>query len=139
MPKIRSIDSIKKKWVDVTPGRSTQYVEGINDPKEDWKTKTVAAAANYKAAMVVALAQDRFLKGVNKVTTDKWKSKAILKGAGRFSEGVSLGGDDYGTGFAPYRDVIANTTLPPRYPKGDVRNMERVKVMAAALHAAKIG
>lgn len=139
MPKIRSLDSIKKKWGEVTPQRAGQYVDGVTDPKADWKTNTVAAAANYKAAMTISLTQDRFLKGVNKVNTEKWKSKAILKGASRFSEGVSLGVEDYGTGFAPYRDVIANTTLPPRFPKGDPRNIERVRVMAEALRKAKLG
>jgi len=139
MPKIRSIDSITKKWTEVTPQRAPQYVEGVNDPKADWKTNTVAAAANYKAAMTLSLTQDRFLKGVNKVNTEKWKSKAIAKGAGRFSEGVALAGPDYSAGFGPFRDVISNTTLPPRYPKGDPRNIDRVRVMADALHKAKIG
>lgn len=139
MPKIRSIDSITKKWTEVTPQRSGQYAEGINDPKADWKANTVAAAATYKAAMTTSLAQDRFLKGVNKVTTDKWKSKAIAKGVNRFAEGVALAGPDYSAGFGPYRDVISNTVLPLRYPKGDSRNIDRVRVMAEALHKAKIG
>lgn len=136
--KIRDIASITKKWVDVTPGRATQYIEGVNDPKADWKTNTVAAALIWKAAMTAVMARDGFLKGVNKVGSDKWKRGAITKGAGRFSEGVGLAGPDYSAGFEPYRNVIAGLTLPPRYPKGNPLNIERVKIIAAALHAEKI-
>jgi hypothetical protein len=35
--------------------------------------------------------------------------------------------------------VISSTTLPPKYAKGDPRNVQRVATMAAALRAAKMG
>ena len=139
MPKIRSIESITKKWTEVTPQRAGQYIEGVQDPKSDWKTQTQAAVANYKAAMTISLTQDRFKKGVDKSSTEKWKAKAVAKGGNRFSEGVSLAGPDYSEGFGPFRNIIANTTLPPRYPKGDPRNIDRVRVMAEALRKGKTG
>lgn len=139
MPKIRDIGSIADKWARVTPERSEDYKLGVQNPKTDWKSATQAAVGTYKAAMTTSLTNDRFAKGVGKSSTDKWKEKASTKGANRFGEGVSLGKSDYQTGFSPYRDVIESTTLPPRYPKGDPRNIDRVKVLAAALHAKKIG
>lgn len=139
MPKIRSIESITKKWTEVTPQRAGEYLLGVQDPKEDWKTKTQAAVPNYKAAMTISLTQDRFAKGVGKASTEKWKAKIIAKGGNRFSEGVSLAGPDYNEGFGPFRNIIAATTLPPRYPKGDPRNIDRVRVMADALHKGKVG
>lgn len=139
MPKIRDIGSIADKWARVTPERSEDYKLGVQNPKTDWKTATQAAVGTYKAAMTTSLTNDRFAKGVSKSSTDKWKEKASTKGANRFGEGVSLGKPDYQVGFSPYRDVIESTSLPPRYPKGDPRNIERVKVLAAALHAKKIG
>jgi len=63
--------------------------------------------------------------------------KAIKKGPSRFAEGVVVGASDYGTGFAPYADVIKATTLTPRFPRGDIRNLDRVKVMSQALRKKK--
>lgn len=139
MPKIRSIESIREKWTTVTPQRVNEYLLGVQDPKADWKTQTQAAVPTYKAAMTISLTQDRFAKGVAKASTEKWKRKATEKGAGRFAEGVALAGPDYAEGFGPYRNIIANTALPGRFPKGDPRNIDRVRVMADALHKGKIG
>jgi hypothetical protein len=52
---------------------------------------------------------------------------------------VQIAKDDYAKGFGPYANVIAATTLPPRYPKGDPRNIERVSAIAQALHQEKVG
>ena len=139
MPKIRDIGSIADKWARVTPERSGDYALGVQNPKVDWKTATLASAPTHTAAMQKALTEGRFAKGVGKSSTAKWQEKASTKGASRFGEGVSLGKPDYQSGFGPYRDIIERITLPPRYPKGDPRNIERVKVIADALHKAKIG
>ena len=139
MIKIRDIGSIADKWARVTPERAEDYRLGVENPKEDWKTKTQASVATYKAAMTTSLTNDSFSKGVSKSTTEKWKSKAVSKGADRFGPGVALAKPDYITGFGPYRNIIAGITLPPRYPKGDPRNIERVKIIANTLHLAKIG
>jgi len=50
-----------------------------------------------------------------------------------------VGGDDYEKGFAPYRDEIEKTALPPRYPRRDPRNIQRVATIAAALGKKKTG
>lgn len=138
MPAIKSSAEIAAKWTRVTPQRQDDYKSGVQSPKKDWQASTLAAKDAYKAGIQAAITQDRFAKGVNKSSTDEWKRKAIAKGVTRFAEGVSLSSADYQSGFAPYRDVIENTTLPPRFAKGDPRNIERVKVMAAALHAKKL-
>ncbi len=139
MINIRSIEEIKSKWTRVTPGRAEDYRIGVTTPKKDWKTGASAGKENYKAAMQKVIAEDRQNKGVLKSSTDYWKQKALALGANRFGEGVGVAGDAYGTGFAPYRDVIAGLSLPPRYPKGDSRNLDRVRVIADALHKKKIG
>ncbi len=59
-------------------------------------------------------------------------------GPGRYSEGVRAAEPEYRAGFAPYHAVIANTTLPPRGPKGSPENIDRVRAIAEALHDQKI-
>jgi hypothetical protein len=50
-----------------------------------------------------------------------------------------MGAADYGTAFAPYADVIKATTLTPRFPRGDLRNLDRVKTISQALRKKKTG
>jgi len=139
MAEVKSISAIKEKWTRVTPQRTEDFKIGVQNPRRDWSKTSVAAKETHKAAMVAAAANDAYAKGVAKAGTDKWQSKAIQKGPGRFAEGVMIGGDDYEKGFAPYRDEIERTVLPPRFPKRDPRNIQRVATLAAALAKKKTG
>jgi hypothetical protein len=139
MAEIKSTAAIQEKWTRVTPQRTEDYTLGIKSPKRDWAKAAGDAKESHKAAMVTAASTDAYAKGVAKSGTAKWQSKAIAKGPTRFAEGVVLAGGDYGTAFAPYADTIKATTLTPRYPRGDLRNLDRVKVMSQALRKKKTG
>jgi len=139
MAAIKDIGSIQEKWGRVTPQRTEDYKLGIRSPRNDWEKNAVAAKDNHKAAMISAAATDSFAKGVTKAGTGRWQSRALSKGPARFAEGVMVGAPDYGAGFAPYREGIAALTLPPRFPRRDPRNVQRVAVIAAALGKIKTG
>jgi len=139
MAEVKSISRIKEKWTRVTPMRTEDYKIGVQSPRRDWEKSAVAAKESHKAAMAIAAAQDAFAKGVAKAGTSKWQGKALTKGPGRFAEGVMVGGDDYEKGFAPYRDEIEKTVLPPRFPKRDPRNIARVSAINTALGKKKTG
>ncbi len=136
---IKSTSAIQEKWGRVTPQRTEDYSLGIRSPKRDWAKAAGDAKESHKAAMVTAATTDAYSKGVAKAGTAKWQAKAIAKGPSRFAEGVVLGAADYGAGFAPYADTIKATTAPPRFPRGDLRNLERVKVISQALRKKKVG
>lgn len=139
MPFIRSAAEIAKKWGSVTPARTPDYEFGVKNPKKDWAAEAGAAESRYEEGIAAAVADKRFGKGVAEAGTEKWSKGAAEKGVARWGPGVTIAQPDYEAGFAPYREVIAATDLPPRYPKGDPRNIERVSAMAAALHAKKVG
>lgn len=139
MAAIRSLSSIAEKWGRVTPQRAPEYKEGVENPKADWAKNAEAAKETWKAAITAAGVRDAYGKGVVAAGTDKWKRGAVQKGPGRFAEGVQIAQPDYQKGFTKYHGVISAVTLPPRYPKGDVRNLERVKAIATAMRAAKVG
>lgn len=139
MAEIKSITAIQEKWGRVTPQRSEDYALGIKNPKRDWAQAATSAKESHKAAMTQAATNDSYAKGVAKAGTAKWQEKATKKGPARFAEGVVVGASDYGTGFAPYAEVIKATTLPARFPKGDIRNLERVKAVSQALRKKKMG
>lgn len=138
MANIKSMDRINSKWVRVTSGAGAEYEEGVRNPSADWQKETASANAAYKAGLQKSIAADSFLKGVNSAGTSKWQDMAIAKGPSRFTQGVALAVDAYSAGFAPYRQTIQGLTLPPRGPKGDPANINRVAVVAKALHDKKL-
>ena len=139
MAEIKSIAAIQEKWGRVTPQRSEDYTLGIKNPKRDWAGAAAAAKETHKAAMVTAASNDSYAKGITRAGTAKWQEKAIKKGPSRFSEGVIIAAGDYAAGFQPYADAIKATTLPPKFPRGDIRNLDRVKVISQALRKKKMG
>jgi hypothetical protein len=86
-----------------------------------------------------AIARGAFSKGVTKAGTGRWQSQSVKLGTSRFAQGVAEGTSSYEAGVAPFLQVIESVTLPPRAPKGDPRNLERVKIISAALRAKKLG
>lgn len=139
MAEIKSLAAIRDKWTRVTPGRVEDYKLGIEHPKRDWETETIAAEGNWKAGLDTAASKGLFGKGVKMAGTAKWKDKALKKGPSRFAEGVYIAGPDYEKGFAPYRDAIERVDLGPRFPRRDPRNLDRVKRVVDALVKEKIG
>lgn len=136
MPKVKT--GYGSKWARVTPQRTEDYKQGIQNPKRPWAAATVAAADNQAKGVQAAIQDKRFEKGVARAGDAAWSEGALMKGVNRFGEGVQVAEAKYASNFAPYAQVIESTTLPPRYPKGDPRNLERVKVIALALRNKKV-
>ena len=134
---IRSIEQIAKKFAQVTPGRTEDYRMGVENPRRDWATATAAAENAYESGVTQAIAKKRFGKGVKKAGSETWQKGAIEKGTARWGPGVVLAQEKYARNFAPFRDAIERTTLPPRFARRDPRNLDRVKAVVNSLVAAK--
>jgi hypothetical protein len=139
MAEIRDISKIREKWQRVTPLRAEDYKRGVAEPKRNWEEAAKAAKDTWKSAITEAANRDAFAKGISEAGVQKWQTKAIAKGPARYSEGVTIAAPDYEKGFAPYAETIRATTLPARFPKGDPRNIERVRTIATALRQKKTG
>ena len=138
MPAIKDMNRIRDKWVRASGVAQPEYEAGINNPRSDWAAATAAAENNYTKGVQAAIQRGAFGKGVKATGSAAWKENALKKGGPRFAEGVRLSQDAYQRGFQPFADVIARTPLPARLPKGDPANINRVAVMAKALHDAKL-
>lgn len=134
MARIRDSREIAEKWGRVTPQRTSDYQSGIRSPRRDWAEAAEAANDTYVQGVTQAANEGRFGAGVRQAGNQKWQRGAESKGPQRFAEGVQLGGDAYRTGFEPFRQAIEETELPPRFPRGDPRNLERVSSIANALN-----
>lgn len=137
-PKIRPVEDIAGKWKEITPGRRGYYEANVADPLEDWETNTALAQAAYKGAVTAVDIAARFLGGVKRAGTAKWKRKAMAVGPGRFAEGVEVAEEDFKDGFAPFQAVIAATDIPERKPRGDPANYERTKKLGVELYKKRL-
>ena len=135
---IKSAADIASKWARVTPMRTQDYQEGVENPGKDWKNETKAAEGRYESGVQAAIAKKRFGKGVEEAGTSKWQEKTLEKGTQRWGPGVQGAQSDMAEGFEPYRAVIAGLNLPPKFAKGDPRNIARVTMIAKALHEKKV-
>jgi len=138
MADIKPLSQVGEKWTRVTPGRQADFEAGVQAPVKDWEASAVAAESAYKEGVTTAAGEGRYGRGVREAGTAKWKSQTLAV-KGRWGEGVRISGSNYEKGFSPYHDVISRTSLPPVYPKGDPRNLERVSTIATALHRQKVG
>jgi hypothetical protein len=137
MPAIKPISDIAEKWARVAPTRQEDYLKGVQSPRTPWEAGATAADGAYKAGVQAAVAQNRFTAGIRAAGNAKWQRKATELGPSRFATGTQAARPDFEKGFGPFRQVIEATTLPPRRPKGDPGNIERVRAMADALRRAK--
>jgi len=139
MAQVKSTDRIAAKWARVTPMRTEDYTQGVQQPRTPWAAASMAAQDRYKTGVTEAANRGAFGKGITAAGDARWQQKALAKGPSRFAEGVSMSGPDYQAGVGPYLDTIAATTLPPRFAKGDPRNLDRVKALSQALRKRKTG
>jgi hypothetical protein len=139
MAEIKPLAAIQEKWTRVTPGRMGDYTLGIKNPKRDWETEAANAEDRYKAGVDAAATKGMYGKGIKAAGSKKWEEMSLKKGPGRFAEGVYIAGPAFGKGFAASHAAIERVTLPPKFPKGDPRNYERVRAIGMALHEEKVG
>ena len=138
MAKIRSMSKISEKYGRVTPGKAAELEAGLKDPKKKWEDEALAAADAWATGVSDAVGRGAFAKGVSDAGQAAYLDPALKLGVKRYRDGVTFGIGKYNRKFAPFRDIIEGTTLPPRGAVGDPGNIDRVRVMAAALHDAKI-
>ena len=138
MTQIKSLDRASDNWKRKSSASTPEYEFGVQNPKKDWAKATAEAEANYKTAVIKAANEGAFGKGVKKAGTAKWQENTLAKGVNRWADGINQSGQAYEQGFQPYRETILATNLPARFPKGDPRNIERVRIMADALHKKKL-
>lgn len=128
MGRTKSAREIAEKWSRVAPGREQDFRTGIEDPDVDWAKAAKASEETYKQGVQEAIARNAFGKGIEKTGTEKWRRKAVEIGATRWGPGVRAATEDMEAGVAPYAELTERlkATEPPRAPRGDERNFERM-------------
>jgi len=138
MVKTKPIDKVTKKWQERASVATDDYKFGVENPKRDWAKATEESAGAWEQGVQQAIREKRFVKGVRSAGTEKWQKRASEKGAVRYADGIRTAVDEYERKMAEVLRVMEGVDLPPRGPRGDPRNIERVARIADALHKWKI-
>lgn len=136
--KIKSLDTIAKKWTEVTPTRAEYYREGASGKGSAWEAGARQGEGNWKSGVAAASAAGLYGKGVSKAGASAYERGVMEKGVARWPQGVSVSGDAYAKGFGPYQSVISSLVLPPKGPKGSPANYARVQAVGTALRNKKM-
>jgi len=131
-----SAQVIARRHAKYAPGRADRFEEGVRNPQRDWETETKAAEENYEKGITAAIARKAFGKGVSQCGTARQQEKTIINIA-RWSQGIVDAEDDMAAAMVPVVKVMEAIKLPPRYPKGDPRNYERVIIIGKTIRKAK--
>ena len=133
---VPSASEIAKRFVKYAPQREERFEEGVRNPGEDWERNTKAAEGNYEEGVKKGITRKAFGKGVTKCGTAKQQAKTIMN-LTRWREGIENAESTMAEAMGPVVAVLEGVKLPPAYPKGDSRNLERVKAITTALRKAK--
>ena len=136
--KTKPIDRVVKKWQERASVAADDYEFGVQNPKVDWQAATEAAHDAWVKGVQDAIARKAFIGGVRAAGTEKWRRKAVEVGKDRYSSGVRAAVDEYNAAMSEVLRVIEGVSLPARGPKGDPKNIDRVRAIADALHKWKL-
>lgn len=139
MPVVKTASQSGGRWQRRASSASGEYREGVERTGKSWQALATAGKQNYIAGVQEAQGRDAFAKGIAAAGDQKWRTNALAKGPGRFSEGVTVGQGDYERGIAPFLEVASRTDLPMPGPRGSEQNYQRSVTMAKAFRAAKTG
>jgi hypothetical protein len=138
MPKTIGLDRTVSKWLARARVATPDYEAGIKAPKEPWLERAVAAKPTYKAAVTAPDVPDLYERGIKRAGMARWQDMALKKGRDRFAPGVELSQPYYSGQMTEILGTIERVTLPPRQPRGDIRNLDRVKNIFTELHAWRL-
>lgn len=115
------------------------YKSGVEGAGERWQAGAAASKDNWAQGVQAAVGRDAYGTGIARAGSSKYVKNATSVGPQRYQQGVANAQQEWQAKTTPYLDVMKNTTLPPRAPKGSPSNYMRSQALGQALRNKKIG
>lgn len=80
--------TLSRRWKEGVQQAGEKWVEGVQNPRADFKTEAVKANATYKAAVTKAVAEDKWVKGINAIDPNEAIATAVAVGASGYTAGA---------------------------------------------------
>lgn len=136
--KVKDPTTVANKWSTRAQGAVNDYAAGAASPKQSQSASAIAAAPLWQQAVASPAAAAAFTSGLNKAGDQGWLNGVNTKGKARYAGGITAGMSKFQTNIAPFLSAIAAVTLPAKGLRGSAQNIQRVAVIAAALHSLKL-
>jgi len=135
MAGIKSLAAASDKWARRASVATSDYLNGVKNPRRGWSQAAQGAAASYQTGVTQAAQEGRYAKGVAAAGDEAWQQGATTKGPGRYTEGVAIAQPKWEQGFAPFQQAISSLQLPARGPRRSPQNLARVAAVVNAMAA----
>lgn len=135
---IKAIDVIAAKFVKRASAAGGDYKDGVMNPRRPQVASAIAAQDAWAQGVQDAITNKRFAKGLTAAGDAKWQNNAAGVGSQRYPQGVQAAQPAFTNNFGPYLQTLSALNLPPRFPRGDPRNNDRVAAVTVALHNKKM-
>jgi hypothetical protein len=126
------------KFVSRAQAAGPAYTSGVANAGSSWQAATAAADSAYSAGVQTAITSGRFKNSITSNAASKFVTNASGKGSQRYPQGVAAAGPAWQSGVQPFLSALSSLTLPPRMPRGDPGNINRVSAVTAAMRAVKL-
>ncbi len=136
--KVKDPATVATKWSARAQGAVSDYKAGAASPKQPQAASAIAAAPLWQQAVAAPAALAAFTSGLNKSGDQGWLNGVNVKGAARYTGGITAGMQKFTTNITPFLQAIASVTLPPKGLRGSAQNIQRVAAIAEALHTLKL-
>ena len=138
MVKTIGLERTATKWIGRARVARPDYEAGVRAPKEPWMERAIGAKDTFKAAITAPAVPDLFVRGIKRAGKARWEDMTLKKGADRFVPGVELSDPYYRGQMTDILGAIERVVIPARAPRGDIRNLDRVKKIFEELHAWRL-
>jgi len=138
MAAIIPLDRATERFVRRAGQAGPDYEAGVRAPKRPWAESAAAGEGNYEAGVQQGITAKRYGKGVRRAGNAKWQERAVMLGTARFPSGVAAASGEWAKGFQPFHAAIASVQLPPRRPKRDPANRNRINAILDAVTAVAV-
>lgn len=136
---VRSASDSAQRWVDRASTAGAEYESRAVAAANRWSTNAGNAQATWRAGVTGAGVDARYRSGITRAGAAKYSRKVTSVGSSRYAPGVTAAQQDYTDRITPYLALVAGLTLPARQPRGSAANIERVRMIANALSARRLG
>lgn len=136
---VKDVTASAQKFVNRAQAAGGDYKTGVSTAGTKWQQSTAVSADSWAQGVNQAVADGRFVAGVNSTSAAKYQDRASNVGSQRYTQGVAGAQQNWANKTKPFLDVIAGITLPPRSPKGSPNNYNRVQIIGDALRKKRLG
>lgn len=136
--RVKDVATAREKFVNRGSAAASDYANGVKGSGGTWQAHAIAAAPVFAAGIQEAITRDAYAKGVAHAGGAKYEARATGVGATRYPQGIRDAGPAWEQGASPYLQLMAGLTLPPRRPKGDPLNIQRVQAINDANRKKKV-